>query len=83
MLLIWLQQFNEHITVLNIQAINENNTLKKDAQKKAKPPVGINVKVTKKKSEKKKTAKTENTDPAVGDIIQLSQESLVSSSQDR
>lgn len=63
-------------------AINENNTLKKDAQKKAKPPVGINVKVTKKKSEKKKTAKTENTDPAVDDIIQLSQESLVSSSQD-
>ncbi|XP_022286879.1 G2/mitotic-specific cyclin-B3-like [Crassostrea virginica] len=63
-------------------AVNENNTLKKDAQKKTKPLVGIVGKATKKKSDRKKPVKTENTDPALDDLIQLSQESLASSSQD-
>ena len=57
--------------------------MKKDAQKKTKPLVGIVGKATKKKSDRKKPVKTENTDPALDDLIQLSQESLASSSQDR
>ncbi|XP_048746879.2 G2/mitotic-specific cyclin-B3-like [Ostrea edulis] len=61
-------------------AINDNNVQKKDTQKKTKPPTG-NTKTTKKKSEKKKTVKSENTDPLQEDV-QLSQGSVVSSSQE-
>ncbi|XP_061171406.1 G2/mitotic-specific cyclin-B3-like [Saccostrea echinata] len=63
-------------------AINENNIQKKDILKKTKPPTGVGGKATKKKSEKKRTVKTENTDPTQEDSVPLSQGSVVSSSQD-
>lgn len=57
--------------------------LKKDVQKKVKLFVGFNIKVIKKKLEKKKIVKIENVDSVLDDIIQLFQEFLVLSFQDR